>query len=224
MEEAEQTHSRGELEIALWQTFTQGDRGPKVDRTFKGRIQKLLDLDRAGGFGAPSEFAFHAAAPPGRGQEVHFTLLDAFCLAIGLDLLDVGFKQSEVVFLLCHLRKDLAVQLESIQLDPPILRAHLDQGDARCFMVLRKVEITETIGVGRAISQPMLLEPLFLNGPSGSDFLADMGYNNRLFRRSRQEYAELAAMADTSSGRKNVEPSSSIPDNRTPADGRWFGH
>ncbi|MEQ8694542.1 MAG: hypothetical protein RIC85_04375 [Gammaproteobacteria bacterium] len=136
MEEADQTHSRGELEIALWQTFTQGDRGPKVDRTFKGRIQKLLDLDRAGGFGAPSEFAFHAAAPPGRGQEVHFTLLDAFCLAIGLDLLDVGFKQSEVVFLLRHLRKDQADKLLAIRSDPPVLRGPLDQGDTRCFMVL----------------------------------------------------------------------------------------
>ena len=172
MEEAEQTHSRGELEIALWQSFTQGDRGPKVDRTFKGRIQKLLDLDRAGGFGAPSEFAFHAAAPPGRGQEVHFTLLDAFCLAIGLDLLDVGFKQSEVVFLL----------------------RHLDQGDKRLFMVLRKVEMTETIGVGRTTSQPVLLEPLFLNGPGGSDFLADMGYNNRT--RIVLEIAELATLLE----------------------------
>ena len=194
MEEAEQTHSRGELEIALWQTFTQGDRGPKVDRTFKGRIQKLLDLDRAGGFGAPSEFAFHAAAPPGRGQEVHFTLLDAFCLAIGLDLLDVGFKQSEVVFLLRHLRKDLADKLLAIRSDPPVLRAPLDQGDKRLFMVLRKVEMTETISVGRATSQPVLLEPLFLNGPGGSDFLADMGYNNRT--RIVLEIAELATLLE----------------------------
>ncbi len=195
MDKQEPGYSRGEVEIALWMAFTHGDRGALIDRTFKGRIQKLLDLDRASARSVPPlPFAFHSGPPGGRGQEARFTLLDALSLAVGLDLLDLGFKQSEVVFLLCHLRADLEDQLETIRSNPPVLRAPLKQTDNRLFMALRKVEMTEILGTRHSGSNPMILRPQFVPGAHSQDLLAVLGYNDRA--RIVLEIAEITVLLE----------------------------
>jgi hypothetical protein len=42
--------------------------------------------------------------PTARGVDATFTAFDAFCLALAVDFLRTGFKQSEVLLLVAHLR------------------------------------------------------------------------------------------------------------------------
>ena len=106
------TYKRGQVEWALWRSFnfarSPGDGHPPIFRT---RIKRLLVLDRdldISSFGAkpPCDFAFVASAVGGSGVEAQYTAFDAFCLAIASDLLDVGFKQGEIVYLMRHLSDD----------------------------------------------------------------------------------------------------------------------
>ena len=102
------TFKRGQVEWALWRAFTQyrsqGDVPPQIFRT---RIKRLLDLDRDPGADATkaasiAPFAF-VAPVDGSGVEAAYAPFDVFCLGLALDLLDVGFKQSEIVY--CQIEK-----------------------------------------------------------------------------------------------------------------------
>ncbi len=100
------SYKRGQVEWALWRFFLQGRQvGPEQQKVFLTRIKRLLELDRGEDLGAKTEtpharFAFADVAPEGKGTDVDFRPFNAFCLALALDLLDTGFKQSEIVFLL----------------------------------------------------------------------------------------------------------------------------
>ena len=73
------------------------------------RIKRLLDSDRD--FWAPErprlERVRRSVPGEGRGIEAAFAPFDVFCLAVALDLLDVGFKQGEIVVVMRHLRPRL---------------------------------------------------------------------------------------------------------------------
>ena len=97
------TYKRGQVEWALWRAFTlarsPGDGPPSIFRT---RVKRLLDLDRefdTSEMEVPPTCAFAFVEPSdgGSGFETQYAPFDVFCLAIGLDLLDVGFKQGEIV-------------------------------------------------------------------------------------------------------------------------------
>lgn len=189
------TYSRGQVEIALWETLSQSSDHTEVDRTFCGRIRKLLDLDRKQAAGANIEnFAFHSAAPGGKGLGAQFGFLDAFCIAVALDLLDLGFKQSEVVYLLRHIRDGLEIQAGTILVDPPILRAPTDAGDKRLFMLIRKVELQELFHTRATNPEPVILRPDFCKAADIGDALAVLGYNDR--SRVIIELAELAVLLE----------------------------
>jgi hypothetical protein len=76
-----------------------GQAGKKQTR-LPSRIKKLLDLDRAlaaeATRGTARAFTDHAGLK--QGVDAAYTHFNAFCLALGLELLESGFKQSEVVF------------------------------------------------------------------------------------------------------------------------------
>lgn len=105
-------YRRGQAEWALWRMFDYGAFAARpMPGVFRTRIKRLLDIDRAGPMpGADhtaAAFAFSEDAPSGSGAEAAFTAFDVFCLALGLDLLEMGFKQAEIVFLLRHARDPL---------------------------------------------------------------------------------------------------------------------
>src|SRR5690349_17999088 len=114
MKSGADTFKRGQVEWAIWRFFTllksAPDDPPKV---FLTRIKRLLETDRhdkvpAGqDYPPPAAYAFSSGETEGQGVDAAFTSFDAFCLALALDLVDVGFKPSEIVFLLRYLRPEL---------------------------------------------------------------------------------------------------------------------
>jgi len=186
------TYRRGQVEWALWRAFTlarsPGDGPPPI---FKTRIKRLLDLDRdldASVFGAepPCAFAFVEPSEGGSGTEAQYAAFDVFCLALALDLLDVGFKQGEVVFLMRHLREPLEDWFPALVDRPSLIdrqwnlaKMHpklprLERGggkaplaDARVFLILNRIEMTEVLAPApprRKGSPAVFLEPVFCEG------------------------------------------------------------
>ena len=164
------TYKRGQVEWALWRAFTltrsSGNGPPPI---FKTRIKRLLDLDReldVSSFGAEpaSPHAFVEITNGGKGIEANYTPFDVFCLALALDLLDVGFKQGEIVYLMRHLRETLDGWFPKLVKRPSLIdrqsllaKAHpklpkIDRGDgraaladARVFLLLNRIEMTEVL-------------------------------------------------------------------------------
>lgn len=178
-----ETYKRGQVEWSLWRFFTfphaASDEPPKA---FLTRIKRLLEIDWADREEG-EKFAFVEDAPQGQGVDAVFTAFDAFCLALALDLLDAGFKQSEVVFLMQHIRQDLREEYDWITLNPPRARQRVaakhatdkpsyEEGgrvwaDYRVFAVIQKVEMTEVFPVlaePQYTGKPIILEPVFCRG------------------------------------------------------------
>ena len=186
------TYRRGQVEWALWRAFTlarsPGDGPPPIFRT---RIKRLLDLDRdldASVFGAepPCTFAFVEPSEGGSGIEAQYAAFDVFCLALALDLLDVGFKQGEIVYLMRYLRepledwfRDLLARPSLINRQRNLAKMHpklprLERGggkaplaDARVFLILNRIEMTEVLAPApprRKRSSAVFLEPVFCEG------------------------------------------------------------
>lgn len=178
---AGQRFQRSQVEQALWAWFSGA--ASDAPAVFLGRIKKLLDLDfartvLAGVTGiVTARHAFHDHKPRGKGSETQYSPFDAFCLAIGLELLDLGFKQAEVVFLLRHIRGDLVRQFANILRNPPAGRMQ-QESDNRMFMSVGKVELVErTASPG---SKPLILKPQFARGLEAANGLIDhLGYSDR---------------------------------------------
>lgn len=189
-----QTYKRGQVEWALWRAFRPlGSRDDGPPPVFKTRIKRLLDLDRE--FDtvdldvAPgADFAFVAPVDGGSGAEAAYAPVDAFCLGIGLDLLDTGFKQGEIVVLMRYLRSNLERWFPALVSRPSLIdrQNHLARNhpnlpvidrprgaplaDARVFMVLNRIELTEVLSISPAkqkSNQALFREPAFSEGVSG---------------------------------------------------------
>jgi hypothetical protein len=182
---SEEPYGRGQMEWALWCSFARARFNTSdVPRVFRTRIKRLLDIDRdldLTGAEVPPETDYAFAAPPSAaGAEAEYRAADAFCLAIALDLLDSGFKQSEIVFLMRYLRPELETCFPAL-LEPPLLinRQHYRAedypdlpsyqqryADRRLFVILQKIELTELIPAStrRGPTGPVILEPVFCKG------------------------------------------------------------
>ncbi len=191
----EKSYRRGEVEWALWQLFAsnrpaggrsvvgrsvvgrsggRSEGGPPAK--FLTRIKWLLDLDREKAFAeleavTGERYAFYDDAPQGHGVEVGYRPYAVFALAVALDLLDAGFKQAEVVYLLRGARGKLARVYRQIWKCPPVPAEQvpaedhpgcpsfeaqgLRLGDCRVFMLVQKVEMTEVLPAGRRRHEPL---------------------------------------------------------------------
>ena len=186
-------YGRGQVDWALWRSFTTGRKfanmaaSEAVPKVFLTRIKRLLEIDRDLDLSDAEEppeadFAF-APLPSIQGGDTAYRAVDVFCLAIGLDLLDAGFKQTEVVFLLRYLRAELESRFPDLLGEPSILggrrqRAetypHLPSyerkgrlyADKRLFVVLQKLEMTEIMSARdqERHPHPVMLEPIFCPG------------------------------------------------------------
>ncbi len=185
---SDQIFGRGQVEWALWQTFTR----PSARRTdspqiFKTRIKRLLDIDRdldLADVEVPPRFDYaFVASPASDTGETEYHADDAFCLAIGLDLLDAGFKQSEVVFLMRYLRPKLTEYFPALLRPPSLIDRQLHRSkdhpalpsfehrgrryaDRRVFVMLQKLELTEIRPglAGKKHATPVFGTPIYCNG------------------------------------------------------------
>ena len=177
------TYGRGQVEHALWIAFRGGSMSaPKLPpKVFLTRVKRLLEIDRAMDLSnreAPParKFAF-VDLPERPGGEVAFTPMDAVALGIALDLLDAGYKQSEVVFLLRHIRADFEGQLEEIVSGDRAKARKRGPKPKGLFLLIQKVEMKDLLNAPKLQGHvdPLLLEPVFCHGPEElSDALADI--------------------------------------------------
>jgi hypothetical protein len=175
-------YRRGQLEWALWRMSTIGRSAPpEPSPVFRNRIKRLLEIDRTGASEASrkgkGQLAFSKDRPEGTGFDVAFTAYDAFILALGLDLLRMGFVQSEVVMLMNFLRPRLGKTFGRILQDPPdaerrsarVKRHPLKpEQDRRVFLLLERVEASEEFPTlhqsGRGGDSPIYREPIICHG------------------------------------------------------------
>ncbi len=203
--EGESTYRRGQVEWALWRWFAdvQGDDLPP--KPFLTRIKRLLEIDRSDSVPRGAEtvpvvrFAFIDQAPANKGTDVEFSAFNAFSLAFGLDMLDAGFNQSEVVFVLRYIRNELEQEYERALKRPPTPRMFalaedmpdlpsfeekgIRKADARIFMILNKVEIVERFPTWKAKGTkeaPLISKPIFRHGIKAlRDEIHELGHNHR---------------------------------------------
>ena len=192
------SYKRGQVELAIWQLLnTMSNDISKPPKKYKTRIKRLLELDRSNQ-NDPTGFAFSDISTGGQGTDAQFSEFDTFCLAHAMDLLDIGFKQSEIVFLLRHIRSDLKKEYEQIMEFPPPVRqlvapedvpgkptykkGNMEVADLRVYVVIEKVEIIEafTPSVQPTSGEPMIMKPRFCHGIEKlQSELDQMGYSYR---------------------------------------------
>ncbi len=183
---ARDSFRRGQVEWALWRWATTADRLRDAPPTFLARIKRLLEIDLdigRSGSKEPEATAFYSELPKGTGADVGYSAFNAICLALGLDLLDAGFKQREVVSLLQAWRVDLQIWFEQVLRSPPVHRGKLLPSlrtncptyekdgqlyaDCRIYAVVEKVEMTEVFsGDPNALAKgkPLIRKPRFCRG------------------------------------------------------------
>jgi hypothetical protein len=202
--EGETSYRRGQVEWALWRWFADVQDDDLPPKPFLTRIKRLLEIDRSDNVPRGAEtvpvvrFAF-INQPANKGTDVEFSAFNAFCLAFGLDMLDAGFNQSEVVFVLRYLRNELEQEYERALERPPAPRMFglaedmpdvpsfeergIRKADPRIFMILNKVELVERFPrwtAKGAKEAPLILKPVFRHGIEAlRDELHELGYNHR---------------------------------------------
>ena len=194
---ASRTYRRGQAEWALWQVSLAGRPGAdRIAPTFRTRVKRLLEIDRAGGFkGAAGALAFSEDAPEGTGVDAEFTAYDVFILALGLDLLRMGFVQSEVVLLMGFLRGALAAVFAKIIKDPPGLQRRSGRGrgqptdqqqDRLVFLLLERVDLAEEFPAfhetGRRGASPIYKAPKVCHGADA--LKGELARMDQVFRRA----------------------------------------
>ncbi len=203
--ETEVTYRRGQVEWALWRWFADMQGGELPPKPFLTRIKRLLEIDRSDSVPRGAEavpvvrFTFIDQVPANKGTDVEFSAFNAFCLALGLDMLDAGFNQSEVVFVLRYIRNDLKQEYERALKRPPTPRTFalakdmpdlpsfeergISRADPRIFMVLNKVELVERLPTWKAKGTkgaPLISKPVFRYGIEAlRDELHGLDYNHR---------------------------------------------
>jgi hypothetical protein len=212
----EKTYRRGQVEWALWKFSTLDlPRGDEPFSTFRARVKHLLQIDRSGqGRGHPAdpppvEYALSSGRTEGTGFDATFTAFDAFCLAIAIDLLRAGFKQSEVFLFMIHLRPRLEGPFVEILRAPPTFSSRLARNaageigegrprdDHRVFLVINRVEFSETFPAFPDMTQkrskaPILPDPFFCFGVD--DLRDKLDGMDHIFRRAIViEIAHMAA-------------------------------
>jgi hypothetical protein len=154
---AEINYKRNQAEDALWAVFASRHGGAKVvPSAFVTRIKRLLEIDRAEPVSRGSAHAFSEGPGCGKGRDSAFTEFNCVCVAIGLDMLDIGFKQREIVtFLRTHrqtIEKEIDFMLMLGEGHPSQRKNRFvtkprndDSHDPRLYMIVHKLELTDAL-------------------------------------------------------------------------------
>jgi hypothetical protein len=177
------TYRRNQVEETLWLYGRGYSHATDPDPVFRTRIKRLLELDSQMGQElrglAEIRFAFSDEMPGGKGVDLVFTEFNTFALSIGLDLLDAGFKQKEIVTYLRLIRSDLALKHRLMVGNPLVPGKKIPSAerpgcpsvgdingryaDCHVYLLIERVELTETMPAyrhGRAI----FISPVFCHG------------------------------------------------------------
>jgi hypothetical protein len=180
----------GQVQGALYAIFSGNPRtaykriADRPPLTFRNQIKRLLDLDRSSAKESDRRSAFCAVLPSGSGNEVQYGTFDAFCLAIGLELVRFGFKQAEVVDKVQHIRpellriySDLERTIETMGSTTHVkdLKGNLpkrkvtrnkdkEAADPRIFLVLDNLERPRETALEASIYKEARQEPQILSG------------------------------------------------------------
>jgi hypothetical protein len=179
-------YKRSQVEWALWGLFTQSPPANPDDipSVFRTRIKRLIELDQSTHEkGMPKQLAFVESKVHGQGKDQPYTLFNTFCLAFGLDLLDAGYKQSEIVFLIRHLRPGIRDCFDTVLESPPSLRMrqtaeqrpkspkytkdNIEYADTRVFLHFERVEVKEAFPLIKGklkAKQPLIQNPKHFRG------------------------------------------------------------
>jgi hypothetical protein len=203
--DADTTYKRSQVEWALWGLFAQQPAADPDDipSVFRTRIKRLIELDQnTDEKDMPKRLAFVDTKVNGQGKDQPYTLFNTFCLALGLDLLDAGFVQSEIIFVLRHLRPGIGDAFEAVLESPPVLRSRLpakqrpkspkykegaiEYADTRVFLHFERVEVKEAFPgfCGKiAPKHPLIINPKVFRGLAAITIELDrmnMGYRKAL--------------------------------------------
>jgi hypothetical protein len=202
---AEERFRRGQVERALWSYFGRHFGAPIEPPTlFRTRLKRLLEVDRTQEKIYASEvpharYAFIDGPPSGTGIDLSYSAFNAFCLGVAYDLLDAGLKQSDVVFLVRNLRRDLAQEFTWMARSPIVPRmktpaserpncpTFTENGtvwaDCRVFVVIEKVELEELKPTGLSPDfkeESLVFQPKFLRGGNAlAEELRTMNFDYR---------------------------------------------
>jgi len=172
---AEITFKRNQVEEALWSVFAPRYTAVRtIPAAFRTRIKRLLEIDRAEPATRDVPYAF-SDGPAGKGSDSAFTELNCACLAIGLEMLDIGFKQREISLFLRRQRETIREEIDfmfTLGEGHPAKRnhpipAHKRSKDARLFMIVRNLELANPAAEGRMLlkaASNKSLEPQFGHG------------------------------------------------------------
>lgn len=169
------TFKRNQVDEALWSVFA--PRYANVRTTpaaFATRIKRLLEIDRAEPATKGMLPAF-SDGPAGKGSDSAFTELNCACLAIGLEMLDIGFKQREVSLFLRTYRDTVRKEIDFMftlgdgypAKRKSDLAAEKRSKDARLFMIVRNLELANPAAEGdllRKATSAAALQPRFGHG------------------------------------------------------------
>jgi len=165
-------YTRGQVESALLNYLSQGD--PAVpEKVFRTRMKRLLEIDSQEAAATGMECAFVTDNPGDQGSERLFRAHDIFILGTGHELLDAGFKQSEVVFLLQHARKGLIREFAKLEKYPNAWRQNVSRenypdlpadikdktlADLRVFFIFEKIDQPDKF------RKPVIVSPKICRG------------------------------------------------------------
>ena len=141
---------------------------------FLNRIKRLLELDTKE---AANIFAVKPAG--GSGNAAAYDPFGVFLMALALVFLDAGFKQSDAIFILRHIKEELYPHYEKIAASTMDLHQQLavtDRpgfpyqpnstwlSDQQVFIVIAKVEMRECWSGGENLPEPFFVGPTFCYG------------------------------------------------------------
>lgn len=166
----ETTYRRSQAEYALWGLHGRGKARQSVPRAFRNRTKKLLDADRVGEMpnseANAAPFAFSEEAPGGTGVDAAFTAFDVTCLAYALEMVGFGFKPSEVVFLLRHIRGTLH-DLYDDMVDEDRLPSRTQSSGANAkrstFLLIKRVDVSGDY-LEQTTKGPLFIQPKVCHG------------------------------------------------------------
>ena len=150
----------------------------RVPQVFQSRIKKMLNLDRIPDMtpweGLEDTWVFYDEPGQGVGSEELFSTFHAFMMSMAIELLNIGLKQSEVIFFLKHTKPVLHKQFSRIyrrsNKKAPVSNSNRSpQGIRRTvWMTVRRVETQEAHpGFQKKIGEkkiPLFMEPKFFEG------------------------------------------------------------
>lgn len=150
-------YKRNQAEGALWAVFaSRHGSAAAVPSAFVTRIKRLLEIDRTEPVAKGSAYAFSEGPAGGKGSDSAFTEFNCACLAIGLEMLDIGFKQREIVLFLRTHRRKIQEEISFMFMlgeghpsrrmrKPPVKARSEDGHDSRLYMIVQKLELTDAL-------------------------------------------------------------------------------